>query len=182
MEGAQINNSKKDQEGQWENDPLEKTQDDLDHRKKECIPEALIGVSDRLKHLLSTSTPIKDKIKRRDDEIKDSIVNQTEGANGEIKAREDKADNKTQSMENSVESKINWERRMTRSQARKSRNKESSEESISSEEISSNYLQGVEDSELKIIEVGAKCGIYKGKGRGREQRKSIKKGKLNGNP
>lgn len=66
---------------------------------------------------------------------------------------------------------------MTRIQTRKSRSKERSEYSISSVEISSNYLQGVEDSDQRIIEVGTKCGIYKGKGRVRGRGRVPKKEK-----
>ncbi|KAI3767300.1 hypothetical protein L2E82_17395 [Cichorium intybus] len=151
---------------------------EVDPKKADNIPESLIGVSDRLKELLSTSTPIKGKIKNagtdnsRDEQENRETLDTTDG--------QAKADNQVQSSRKKEECKLFWEKRLTRSQTRKTRSEDKGEESISSGETSSNYLQGMEDSDQRILEVGTKCGIFKGNGRGRGRKSSAKKGEVTG--
>ncbi|KAI3767572.1 hypothetical protein L2E82_17795 [Cichorium intybus] len=178
---AQRSNSKKDTERDWAKDLKDKTQEDLDTLKEDGLPISLNGVSDRLKELLSTSTPLKEKIKRKSEEIVDSNLDLFEGAILENIICQDKVHELVKTTKKKTESKQDLERRMTRSQSRLARSKERREDSDSSVEFSSNYIQGAEDKEQKLLEVGAKCGIRKEKEKGRGQRWSTKKGEKTGN-
>ncbi|KAI3779104.1 hypothetical protein L2E82_08612 [Cichorium intybus] len=149
----------------------------------EDIPEALNGVSDRLKELLKKNTPLKEKITKNTENVKDqneSMKNKNEEAKSVNSSSQEEVYKQVRSIKKKEEGK-NRGKRITRRQTRKSRSKESSVDSISTEVNSSNYLLGVADSDQRIEDIGVKCGILKRSGRGNSQLKGIKNGAIKGN-
>ncbi|KAI3752378.1 hypothetical protein L2E82_24378 [Cichorium intybus] len=147
------------------------------------IPASLNGVSGRLKELLSKNTPIKEKIKKSIEEIENPeeiTEKESAGAFTEQQKKQEQEYNQAQSYRKKEEKKNQCERRITMSQSKRMRIKVSSSDSISSNEYSSNYLHGSVDSDQKIQQIGAKCGIHKEGGIGCGQMKGSKKGSLNG--
>ncbi|KAI3689919.1 hypothetical protein L2E82_47889 [Cichorium intybus] len=125
-----------------------------------------------------------DKLSNKIDEIKDTKENtrgEIEGATMEDFEKQEMEFKKDRKLKKKEEEKNSWEKRVTRSQARKSRSKESNEESLSTEEKSSSYLLGEADSDQKISETGAKCGIHRRNGREISQSKGNKNGAFRGN-
>ncbi|KAI3515339.1 hypothetical protein L1887_14203 [Cichorium endivia] len=167
--------------------PEEVNKVDFEKRMDADIPELRKGVSGRLKELLSKSTLLKDKIRKSIDEIEDpetqensegKLEKESAGVFTEFQKKQDQENYEAQSQKKKEDKKVYSERRITRSQSKKMRSKISSSDSNSSDEYSSNYLYGSVDSEQKIQEIGAKCGIYVGGGR----MKGNKKTSLNGKP